>query len=151
MPDLKQIQDEILARLDEVQKLLDPLVAEAEELKKLAAQFEGAPAGAPAASARARRTSRRTPAAKPARATGARRGRPPGTGGRARQAVDKIAEQPGITASQLAKAMGISPNYLYRVLPRLEQEAKVTKQGKGYHPAGKVATPAENDGQRVGA
>jgi hypothetical protein len=45
--------------------------------------------------------------------------------------------------------MGISPNYLYRVLPRLEKEAKVTKQGRGYHPAGAAATTAPTNGQPV--
>lgn len=29
--------------------------------------------------------------------------------------------------------MGIKQNYLYRVLPGLEQEEKVRKQGRGWH------------------
>jgi transcriptional regulator with XRE-family HTH domain len=60
-------------------------------------------------------------------------GRTSGTGRRAQQAVAKISEQPGITASELAKATGITRNYLYRILPQLEQEAKVAKRGRGYH------------------
>ena len=32
--------------------------------------------------------------------------------------------------------MGIKQNYLYRVLPILEEEGKVTKQGRGWHPKG---------------
>ena len=67
-------------------------------------------------------------------AASAKRGGALATESRAQQAVAKIREQPGITASELAKSMGISANYLYRVLPRLEQEAKVAKHGKGYYP-----------------
>ena len=32
--------------------------------------------------------------------------------------------------------MGIKQNYLYRVLPGLEQEKKVAKRGRGWFPAG---------------
>ena len=42
--------------------------------------------------------------------------------------------QPGITIPELAAKMGIKQNYLYRVLPGLQQEGKVTKQGRGWHP-----------------
>ena len=42
--------------------------------------------------------------------------------------------QPGITIPELAAKMGIKQNYLYRVLPGLEQENKVTKKGRGWHP-----------------
>jgi DNA-binding IscR family transcriptional regulator len=44
--------------------------------------------------------------------------------------------QPGITIPELAAKMGIKQNYLYRVLPGLEQEKKVSKQGRGWHPKG---------------
>jgi hypothetical protein len=30
--------------------------------------------------------------------------------------------------------MGIKQNYLYRVLPPLEQDGKVEKRGRGWHP-----------------
>ena len=30
--------------------------------------------------------------------------------------------------------MGIKENYLYRVLPGLEQEGKIRKDGRGWHP-----------------
>jgi hypothetical protein len=33
--------------------------------------------------------------------------------------------------------MGIKQNYLYRVLPGLEQDGKITRKGRGWHPAGK--------------
>ncbi len=44
--------------------------------------------------------------------------------------------QPGITIPELAAKMGIKQNYLYRVLPGLEQENKVSKQGSGWYPKG---------------
>ncbi len=44
--------------------------------------------------------------------------------------------QPGITIPELAAKMGIKQNYLYRVLPGLEAENKVEKQGRGWHPKG---------------
>lgn len=156
MPDIKAIQDQIHERLTEVERLIEPLRAEAEQLTKMAATF----AASTAAAARTAVTHTSTRAASPRKAapakakaaptkTGAKRGRPLGSGNRAQQAVAKIVEQPGITASELAKSMGISPNYLYRVLPRLEREAKVTKQGKGYHPAADVEQSAATNGQPV--
>ena len=43
--------------------------------------------------------------------------------------------QPGITIPELADAMGIQANYLYRVMPALQKDGKVKKRGKGWHPA----------------
>jgi DNA-binding HxlR family transcriptional regulator len=36
--------------------------------------------------------------------------------------------------------MKIKANYLYRVLPELERDGKVTKRDKGYHPPDAVRT-----------
>jgi hypothetical protein len=66
--------------------------------------------------------------------TGRRRGRPRGSGTRAVQALELVKAQPGITIPELAKRMGIKQNYLYRVLPGLQAEGKVRKQGRGWHP-----------------
>jgi DNA invertase Pin-like site-specific DNA recombinase len=57
-------------------------------------------------------------------------------GTRADQAVKLVEDNPGITAADIAKAMKIKPNYLYRVLGELEKEGRVTKKGRKYH-AGK--------------
>jgi hypothetical protein len=83
-------------------------------------------AAAPAAAA---------PAAVPAAGGGARRkpGRRKGSGTRAAQALSFVKAQPGITIPELAAAMGIKQNYLYRVLPTLEEERKVQKKGRGWH------------------
>jgi hypothetical protein len=68
-------------------------------------------------------------------ATGKRRaGRRKGSGTRALEALSFVQGQPGITIPELAAKMGIKQNYLYRVLPGLEQEKKVSKQGRGWHP-----------------
>ncbi|HEV3094502.1 MAG TPA: hypothetical protein VGY30_08315 [Solirubrobacteraceae bacterium] len=76
------------------------------------------------------------PAAPAAAATPRRRaGRRKGSGTRAAQALQFVTGQPGITIPELAAKMGIKQNYLYRVLPGLEQEKKIKKQGRGWHPA----------------
>jgi hypothetical protein len=62
-----------------------------------------------------------------------RAGRRKGSGTRAAQTLTFVTEQPGITIPELAAKMGIKQNYLYRVLPGLEQEGKVSKQGRGWH------------------
>jgi len=79
-------------------------------------------AAAPAAAA--------TTAATPRRRAGRRKG----SGTRAAQALSFVTGQPGITIPELAAKMGIKQNYLYRVLPGLEQEKKIKKQGRGWHP-----------------
>ena len=64
---------------------------------------------------------------------GGRRGRPKGGGTRAAEALDLVRDRPGITIPELAEAMGIQQNYLYRVMPGLAEEGKVTKSGRGWH------------------
>jgi hypothetical protein len=73
----------------------------------------------------------------PGRPAGKRRaGRRKGSGTRGAEALSFVQGQPGITIPELAAKMGIKQNYLYRVLPGLEQENKVAKQGRGWHPKG---------------
>ena len=71
---------------------------------------------------------------KPGRPAKRRAGRRKGSGTRAAEALSFVQGQPGITIPELAAKMGIKQNYLYRVLPGLEQENKVEKQGRGWHP-----------------
>ncbi len=86
------------------------------------------------ATAAARATTAAKPKRKAARATGRRRaGRRKGSGTRAVEALALVKGQPGITIPELAAKMGIKQNYLYRVLPGLESEGKVTKRGRGWH------------------
>ena len=81
-----------------------------------------------------RRGPGRPPGSSAKNSSGRRRRRRRG-GTRADQAVKLIAENPGITASQIAERMKIKPNYLYRVLAGLEQEGKVSKDGRAYKAA----------------
>lgn len=101
-----------------------------QEVKRLEAAHAALNGGAPRpgrpASRRASRASGRS----------APRRRPSGgRATRADQAHDVVKANPGITIPELAQRMGIKDNYLYRVLPSLQKEKKVTKRGKGWHPA----------------
>jgi sugar-specific transcriptional regulator TrmB len=72
--------------------------------------------------------------AAPAAAGGApRRGRPRGTGTRAQEAISAVTKEPGLTAGEIADRLGINQNYLYRVLPALEQDGKLEKRGRGWY------------------
>ena len=64
------------------------------------------------------------------RSGGRKRGRKRAT--RADQAVRIVKQNPGITASEVAKRMRIQPNYVYRVMGELQKQGKVKKKGKGY-------------------
>ncbi|HEX7298402.1 MAG TPA: hypothetical protein VF257_05310 [Solirubrobacteraceae bacterium] len=129
MPDfLEEKKREIDARLKE----LRPLVDEFHRLEKAAAALEGVPSNNSGASAPARRGRRRTAASS---AGTRRRGRPRGSGTRAKQALELVRSRPGITIPEIADAIGIQQNYLYRVLPSLQKEGQVRKEGRGWHPA----------------
>lgn len=73
---------------------------------------------------------RKPVSAKPPGAKSKPRKRKSGT--RADQALALIEAKPGIIAADLAEAMKLGPNYLYRVLGKLEKEKRVEKKGKGY-------------------
>jgi predicted Rossmann fold nucleotide-binding protein DprA/Smf involved in DNA uptake len=49
-------------------------------------------------------------------------------------AIQLIAQEPGLTANQLAERMGVPASVLFRLLPTLQREGRVRKQGKGYRP-----------------
>jgi hypothetical protein len=85
---------------------------------------------------RATRTARTQPTRRPAarRRPGRPRGRSRG-GTRANQALELVRSTPGITIPQIAEKMGIEPNYLYRVMPRLATDGQVRREGQGWHPA----------------
>ena len=127
MPSTTNVLDEArdlvqkrLADLDDERKRLERALAElgGKAVRRAPGRPRGSKSGAAAAPAKGRR----------------RRKRRGGT--RADQAVNLIAKQPGISASDVAKTMKIKPNYLYRVLGDLEKEGRVKKQGRQYYPAG---------------
>jgi hypothetical protein len=72
--------------------------------------------------------------AAPAAAAPPRAGRRKGSGKRSKQALRLVRKQPGITIPELAAEMKISSNYLYRILPGLEREGKIRKEGRGWYP-----------------
>jgi predicted Rossmann fold nucleotide-binding protein DprA/Smf involved in DNA uptake len=109
---------EIEERLQELQ----PLVEEYRRLEAASAVLGGVAEAPPTRAVRA--------------ANG--RGRPRGRRGantRATQTVELVRAHPGVTIPELASHMGIKPNYLYRILPQLEEEGKVKRKDKGWHPA----------------
>jgi hypothetical protein len=118
---LDEKRKEIDARLKE----LRPLVDEYNRLEKAAAALAGV--GNRSARPATRRRSRG--------GGGGRRGRPRGSGTRAKQALELVRTRPGITIAELADAMSIKANYLYRVMPTLESEGQVVKRNGGWHPA----------------
>src|SRR5262249_6606894 len=88
---------------------------------------------------RAARAAAASTSATPRRRSGRRPGRPRGRsrgGTRANQALELVRATPGITIPQIAEKMGIEPNYLYRVMPRLLSDGQVKREGQGWHPAG---------------
>ena len=135
---LETKRKEIAGRMRE----LEPMVAEYRQLEAAASARAGLP-GTPSRNARtgtrtARRTTRSAAAstrtARP-RAAGGRRGRPRGSGTRALQTLELVKAKPGITIPEIASAMGIKQNYLYRVLPGLEKDGKVVKRDRGWYAA----------------
>ncbi len=150
---LDEKRKEIADRLKE----LKPAVDEYNRLEAAASALDGVGGTAAATTATAPAPGRRGPgrprgsvsrkgavAAAPPKAGRKKAGRPAdrragrrkGSGTRAAEALSFVQGQPGITVPELAAKMGIKQNYLYRVLPGLEQENKVSKQGRGWHPMG---------------
>jgi sugar-specific transcriptional regulator TrmB len=126
---LDEKRKEITERLRE----LKPLVEEYHRLEAAAAALDGV--GAAVTGRRAART--RRPAARSSngstRSTSGRRGRPRGTGTRSKEALEVVRSRPGVTIPEIAEAMGIKQNYLYRVLPALQKDGMVRKEGRGWH------------------
>jgi hypothetical protein len=101
-----------------------------------AVRSEAAPAASPVKAARKKpgRPPGRKKVGRPSGRPKGRVGRRKGSGTRALEALSFVQGQPGITIPELAGKMGIKQNYLYRVLPGLEQESKLEKKGRGWHP-----------------
>lgn len=128
--------------VSEMRDIAERRLAEIEEEREQLVTFLAGPGGGPAPTRRGpgrpRGTGRgpgrpRKDASAPKPATRKRRRRRGGT--RADQAVNLVEQNPGISASEIAKQMKIKPNYLYRVLGELEKEGRVSKKGREYHPA----------------
>src|SRR3954452_27285 len=118
---LDEKRKEIESRLRE----LKPLVDEYNRLEQASQALQGVGT----TTTTRRRPGRRTTTGR------RRRGRPRGSGTRAIQALELVKAKPGITIRELADSMSIKANYLYRVLPTLEQEGKVKRCNGGWHAA----------------
>jgi transposase-like protein len=133
MPSTSNVLDEAL---DLVKKRLAELDEERKRLERALAELGGNITRR--GPGRPRGTGRRGPGRPPKAASSTaaapkkRRRRRGGT--RADQAVKLVEQNPGISASEIAKSMKIKPNYLYRVLGELEKEGRVSKKGREYHP-----------------
>jgi hypothetical protein len=114
------------------------------ELKQEVAKLEAARSalvGARRGPGRPAGSSSRTRTRSPRRATRSA-GRPRGrrqSNTRASQALELVRSQPGITIPQIAEALKIEPNYLYRVMPKLVEDGQVKRDGQGWHPATNAA------------
>ena len=135
---LEEKRREIQSRLKE----LKPLVEEYDRLaaaEQALAGVDATPAAAPKRAGKPRAAaSRRAKSNGTSNGTG-RRGRPKGSGQRAQQALELVRAKPGITIPEMAEAMGIKQNYLYRVVPELAKDGLVTKSGRGWHVRDKSA------------
>jgi hypothetical protein len=117
----------------EIQQRLKELKPLAEEYRRLeAAEQALAGVGSDGGGRGAGATARRGRRAGSANGSG-RRGRPKGSGTRSVQALELVRAKPGITIPELAEAMGIKQNYLYRVMPTLAEEGQIVKSGRGWH------------------
>jgi hypothetical protein len=124
--------DEKKREIHERLKELRPLVDEFHRLEAAAAALDGV--GAPQAdgTGQSGRKPRRA-SASGSGGGGGGRGRPKGSGTRSKQALEAVKNQPGITIPELAQTMGIAQNYLYRVMPELQKDGLVRKEGRGWH------------------
>jgi hypothetical protein len=140
---LEEKKREINARLKE----LRPLVDEYHRLEAAAAALDGVGGGAAGSGASASGGATGTRRARGSGGGGAtrsratssgggsgRRGRPRGSGTRSKEALELVRTRPGISIPEMAEAMGIQQNYLYRVLPGLQKDGLVRKEGRGWHP-----------------
>jgi hypothetical protein len=114
--------------LDQARSLIEQRIKELDaEKAKLERTLAGLTDG------RAGRRGPGRPRGSTTRRRGRKRGRKRAT--RADQAAGVVAENPGISASEIAKRLKIQPNYMYRVMSELQGERRVSKRGRGYYPA----------------
>jgi hypothetical protein len=125
---------DIDARLSELKQEMERLEAARTALVGTR-RGPGRPPGSGSTASTSTRTRTRTRARRSSNGRKTRRSRGRRGGNtRANQALQLVSDRPGITIPEIATSMGIEPNYLYRVLPRLASEGQVRKDGQGWHP-----------------
>ncbi len=125
---------EMEARMKELRPLVDEYGRLEAAVSALASVGTPAAAAAPKATRAPRTTTTRRRGGSASASGTRRRGRPKGSGQRGKQALEIVRAQPGITIPEIAERMAIKQNYLYRVLPGLQQDGLVSKKGKGWYP-----------------
>ena len=113
------VKDDVRRQVESRLAELEPLVREYEDLRRIVAAIDSDERGSGRAA--------------PHRQLAPGGPGPGGHGARAEDALRRIAAQPGVAVGELAEQMGIGTTYLYRLLPRLEREGKLRKEGKGYY------------------
>jgi len=125
--------DEKRREMQERLKELRPLVDEFHRLEAAVSALDGVGNDAAPTPAPRRRSKASTNGATASSSSNGRRGRPRGSGTRGKQALELVKGNPGITIPEIAQKMGIQQNYLYRVLPGLQKEGLIRKEGRGWH------------------
>lgn len=115
---LSEKRDEIQARLDE----LAPLIAEHDRLQRALDALDGVDNSSSSTRSSGEKSGSR----------GA--GRPRGSGERSRQALALLRQEPGLGAAEVARRIGVHPNYAYRILPGLEEQGLVEKKERLWYP-----------------
>lgn len=116
---LTEKRDEIQARLDE----LAPLIAEHDRLQRALDALDGVDGSSGSSS----RSSEKSSGSRSA-------GRPRGSGERSRQALALLRQEPGLGAAEVARRIGVHPNYAYRILPGLEEQGLIEKKERLWYP-----------------
>ncbi|HEY5198155.1 MAG TPA: hypothetical protein VIJ51_14130 [Solirubrobacteraceae bacterium] len=124
MPDLEAIRQSVLERSGELQQVIGSVTAELDLLMRILEVLDVG-TGDTAQTGPSRDRRRRPAARERARPARARETR-------AEQALRLLAEQRALTSGELARAMEIDPQYVYRVLPNLLRAGKVVKTGRTY-------------------
>lgn len=120
---------DVKARMEE----LEPSVLEYERLARILRAIDTEDGGEPAVVLEAHGTGRAvtTP---PRRGKSGEAGSEP-RGRRARQVMEVIRAEPGLSLAQIAERLGSKPGYLYQLLPRLADQGLAREQSSRWHPA----------------
>lgn len=113
------VADEIRERVERRLAELEPAI---QEYRELLAIKEGLDAARHGPDQPVKPPAVRGPAKRPGRRDGSR----------AEQAIRIVGRKPGVTVNEIAAEMGINQNYLYRLLPRMEREGQLRREGKGW-------------------
>lgn len=120
---IEKTRQELESRLEEIKPKADELVAEVKWITDTIVSIDAHADGSNGVATKSGRRTRRSSG----------RGRPRGTGGRAQEVLKILqdSDEP-LSVAQIAHKMDLDkPNYLYRVLPPLQEDGKVTRHPDG--------------------